>query len=110
MNVLNLDELATITRTITLGGVAHPVEDLTVEGFIATSKEAKELESNEGRTLSDMVIATIRIIRRSVPTLSEEALNKLTLEKLTLVSKFLRGELEKDVVASETTAPGEAKN
>ena len=119
MNVLNLDALSEVHRSITLKGITYPVEEMTVENFILTSKEAEELDKNKDLTMRDMVEATVRIIERSVPTIPKEELLKLNLQKLTMISKFLRGDAEEEAKksleseqaqAAEVGAEGEQKN
>lgn len=104
MNVLNLDELSQQTRTITIKGVAHEVVDMTVEDFIETSKaiEAlKKAESDKNTTESDKTVGQVKhaidMICRRVPTLTPADLSKLSMEKLSLIMKFIQGEMDEKV-------------
>ena len=110
MKILNLDALAAPKRTLTLGGVTYDVEEMTVENFIETTRIAEELETKGDKlTFADQIGATIGMIKRSVPDITEQQLRKLNLEQLTMVSKFLRGELDSETEAVESVE-GEVKN
>lgn len=107
MKTLNIDALAKTTRTLTFGGETYPVLEMTVENFIETSKEAAALEKKDGVTFLDQLQMTMNIVRRSVPTLPVEKLQGLSIEQLVTVSKFLRGELDKEATEVEEVVEGE---
>lgn len=104
MDVLNLDELSKQTRTITIKGQSHEVIDMTVEDFIETTKAIEEMEKKEKVSDVDEVVSAIGIISRRVPTLSVDELNKLSMEKLSLIMKFIQGQMDE-----EKAAKGEIK-
>lgn len=109
MKVLNLDALAPAKRTLTLNGKTHAIEEMTVENFIATTKEAEDLEKKGGEvTFADQIEATIGMILRSIPTLPREELRRLSIEQLSVISKFLRGEMDGDE-ETESSEGGEKK-
>lgn len=109
MKFLNLDDLAKHNRTLTIGGVEHVVEEMTVGNFIETTNAASKMGENP--TFRQQVDATIDMILRSVPTLKREELNKLPLEKLTTIIRFIRGELdvEEPTKAEEDKPEGKSK-
>ena len=109
MKTLNLDSLATVARTLTIGGATYEVQEMTVENFIETTREAELLEKKEDASIPEQMEATIKMIHRSIPTCPESVLRKMTLEQLALVSRFLRGELDETAPKSAETAKGGAK-
>jgi hypothetical protein len=92
MKALNLDVLSREVRTITLGGLDHEVIDMTVEDFIETSRAIDELEKDT--SVTSQLESSIAMICRRVPTLTPEQLKKLSLEKLTLILKFIKGDMD----------------
>lgn len=110
MKTLNIDALAKVSRTITVGGETYDVQDMTVENFIETTRAADELEAKGSKaTFLDQIKMTIATIQRSVPTCPAEKLNGLSIEQLVAISKFLRGELEGEETKIVTTEGGEKK-
>lgn len=106
MKTLNLDALAKSNRTLTLNGKTHDVLEMTVENFIETTKAADEL--GEDASISVQMEATIKMISRSVPTVESTELRKLTLEQLTTIVKYVRGDFDK-TDETETPAPTEGE-
>lgn len=106
MKTLNIDALAKTTRTLTLGGETYPVVEMTVENFIETSKTAAELKKKENVTFIDQLEMTMGIVRRSVPTLPVSKLQGLSIEQLVTISKFLRGDLDKEAEGVEEVVEG----
>lgn len=111
MKTLNLDVLAKANRTITLGGKTYEVVEMTVENFIETTKAAERL--GDDSTFVDQVEATIEMILRSVPSIERDTLKKLSLEQLTTIVKFIRGDMDgedsgEDSGEGEGEQPGKA--
>lgn len=105
MKTLNLDALAKTNRTLTLGGVDYEVVEMTVENFIETTKAAQKLGDSAG--VVEQMEAAIDMILRSIPSMDKGVLGKLSLEQLTTIVKFVRGELdEKEAPAAEGAAEG----
>lgn len=102
MKALNIDALAKANRTLTLGGKEYVVEEMTVENFIATSKAAEKLGSNS--PLSEQIEAAVEMILRSVPSLAREAISKLSLDHLTTIVKFVRGDLDTETATEVANA------
>lgn len=112
--VLDLDKFGgDAERTITILGKTYPVEEMTVENFIQTTKDAERLEADKEATYADQLVSTIAMIQRSVPSISAEELQKLSLTKMGVIVKFLNGdmdeELEKAAEAQAAEAGDEAK-
>jgi len=105
VKTLNLDELAAVERTITIKGETHNVTEMTVGNFLDTSKEADELEKIKDP--AKQLESTIRLIRRSVPTLTEETLRSMSFEKLFTVVKFIQGEMDKEMHDAATEGAGQ---
>lgn len=101
MKTLNLDALAKTNRTITLGGKDYEVVEMTVENFIETTKAAEKL--GDSASFVEQMEAAIEMILRSVPTIERNTLNRLSLEQLTTIVKFVRGDLD------STEAPPQAE-
>lgn len=105
MKTLNIEALTKADRTITLFGVTHDVVEMTVENFVATTEAAERLGKNP--SLKDQVNETVDMILRSVPTASRDDLRKLTLEQLSTVIRFIRGDLDEPAKAeAEGAAEG----
>lgn len=92
--ILNLDELATEVRSITMKGVEHPVLETSVESFIAGSKLTDSIDDET--PIAVRLIVTVKSIMLSVPTLDESLLMKMPMEKLTMIAKFVRGDDDLD--------------
>lgn len=104
MKVLNLDDLAKTTRTLTLDGVQHEVLDMTVGAFIEATKNEEKMKK---ASLADQFENAVKMVHERVPTLSEERLKKLNFDRLTIILKFITGELDGEQKAEE--APEEGK-
>lgn len=101
--VLNLDKLSkATTRQLTINGVNYPIEAMTVENFIETSRTVERLVKGDP-SLADQVEATVDMICRAVPSVPREALVKYELELLNTIATFVRGE---DVEEQEVEEEG----
>lgn len=110
--ILNLDNLPSEpTRELVLKGKKHPIPDMTVNNFLVTSRTAKKLVE-DGASYADQIEETIKMIQRCVPTVTREDLIDFSLERLGLISNFVRGEDvdEAEEVAVAAAAEGEAGN
>jgi hypothetical protein len=108
--ILNLDALPPTPeeakREIQIGGVTHPILDMSVNDFIATTREAMSMAQDENATVADHMEVTIRMITRMVPTLTAADLGGYKLKQLSAIASFVRGEDPVD----ETAAPAEGDN
>jgi hypothetical protein len=90
MKILNLDKLNTNEqRKLVIGNVSYPVEEMTVENFIATTKAAEDIKDD---SLAVQIEATVDMICRSVPTIDSAILKKLSLDQLNMIVAFVRGD------------------
>jgi hypothetical protein len=102
MKVLNLDKLAVKSqRELVLGGVAHVINDMTVENFIETTKAAEKI-ADAG--MAEQISATIEMVLRSVPTLTNADLQGMSLENLRTIVSFVRGDDDVPGVESSEVA------
>jgi hypothetical protein len=99
MKILNIDNFASKEkRQLTIAGVSYPVEEMSVENFIQTTRAAEKLSGEE--SIATQVEATIDMICRSVPGIDNAVLTKLSLSQLQTIVTFVRGD---DVDGTETT-------
>lgn len=104
--ILNLDKLATSSsRVLTLNGVDYKVVPMSVANFIETSHDVEALVKADA-PLADQVRATMDMICRCVPDMPRAELDKYGVDKLNMISTFVRGE---DVEEQETVAGEEGK-
>jgi hypothetical protein len=109
IKILNLDTLPTKApqRQITLGGVSYDVREMNVEDFIETNLAAERLEgvTDPKIQLAEMIAS----IKRAVPDVPEDTLNKLPLEKLGVLTAFIRGMFDPDAKDAAAGAEGGEK-
>ena len=104
--ILNIDAISAPNRILSLAGKDYPIDDLTVENFIATTKEAERLkdEKNQGVQME----ATIDMIMRSIPTIERGTLTALSLDKLLIIVRFVQGEMD-EAPSVKSTPEGDEK-
>lgn len=103
---LDLDKLEpTSNRSLTIKGVSYPVEPMSVENFVVTTRTIQRLTANEATTLADQMEATVDMICRSVPSVPRDVLLKYSLETLNNIASFVRGE---DVEGQQSAVADEA--
>ena len=89
--ILNLDAITTgDKRSLKIDGKQYPIEEMTVENFLETTRAAENLAKNSA-SLAEEIEATIGMITRSVPTIDRNLLAKLPLAKLRLITDFVNG-------------------
>jgi hypothetical protein len=101
---LNLDEISSPTRTVTIGGVEYEVVTMTVENFIETTKATK----TEGLTESEQMERMVEMVGRYIPEIDKNILNKLPIEKITVLLEFVTGAMDAKE-EPEAEAEGDAK-
>lgn len=106
---LNLDEMAPVRRTVTLFGQSYPVKDMTVQHFIEMNSLAEELEKKKVDTPVEAVNATVRSVTLSLEGCDESVINKLTVEQLAVLSRFIRNELAPTEVEASGAGNAEAQ-
>lgn len=98
MKVLNLDALTkSPTRTLIIDGKEYAVNEMTVGDFIEAQKDTKLIEANKNDSQIWME-ATVRFIQRAFPTMPVERIQKFTIEEMSIIVKFINGELEAEAV------------
>ena len=95
MQTLNLDELAAAKRSVTLHGIEHNVQEMSVEDFIAANIDAKALEGSGPQSVKENIEGTIVHLRRAIPTFEPEVLRKLSVPQLTALVQFVNGTLDR---------------
>lgn len=94
--VLNLDAVgAKEARELHLEGKAYAVREMSVGDFIETSRIAKKLEGETDFAVQ--MLESIKLIQRAVPDIDVAALERLNLEKLFAISRFVRGDDPEDI-------------
>ena len=93
MKVLNLDKLSTKgQRQLRLGGVDHTVLPMTVGNYVETTLAAERMVDAGDTSFVTELRETVAMIRRSVPTASEEELSGLELSQLHAIVEFIKGD------------------
>jgi hypothetical protein len=105
-NLLDLDSLSKVEKSIILNGKEYAVKEMTVESFIAATKEAQEFAAKGDESIVANLEATCRMLRRTIPDLSEETIRSLDFNKLKVLVAFVQGEVEE---ASEGAPEGNAQ-
>jgi hypothetical protein len=94
--ILNLDKLVKEAgRQLVLEGATHNIREMSVTDFIEVTRMAEAMQ-RDGATVADQVEATVKLIVRLIPTITEETLVKLPLETLSEIASFVRGETNGD--------------
>lgn len=118
--LLNVDALESDQRTLQIAGVEYKVLEMNVENFIATSKDAEQLQDS-GAPLTRQIESAVDLIRRSVPDCPREVLMAVPLRHLQVIVGFVRGDeveaspeaglaqIEKDVAAAVAAGKGAKK-
>lgn len=107
MKILNLDTYAEVKRQITLDGKSHSIVETTVQEFCNNLVAAEIIEKADLQGVEATkrgVDLSIASILQSIPTLDEERVRRLNLVQMSVVLKFIRGDLDPDVV--QPVAPG----
>jgi hypothetical protein len=103
--ILDLDKFGEeADRTITIKGIEYPVQEMSFENFVETTKQAQKLQDDPAATTADHMEASISMIQRTVPTIPAEVLRGLSLVKLGVIVKFLHGELDAELEKTAATA------
>lgn len=111
MEILNIDAFAQPKRFMVLAGQRHEVKPLTVQDFIDNLKAATELEKQGAADLPlhEQVDASVREIVKAVPTLDEAVVRGLSIEAVTAIMKFIRGDLDPTEAAPGAQGDADAK-
>lgn len=107
MKVLNLDGFAQVKRQLSLKGKSHDVLETSVQQFIDNLAAAEALEAKGEKTpetLSRQVQASVDAILQSVPSMAREELVGLSIDALSTILKFIRGEIDPETPATPAAA------
>ena len=114
-NFIDLDEVdpAVPTIVIKLNGVEHQLVPLTVEGFIANTRDQNELNKvseTDPDAIEKNISLVIKMLTRTFPTVAEDDLRKLPLAKLWKLLEFARNaggqaEVEQEAAKAEENPP-----
>ena len=110
MQILNLDALLPVQRSIKLKGKEHPVQELSLEGFLQMRRDFEALGGREA-TEEENLELSIRHAMRMLPTLSEGDIRALTPEQTTALVEFLNTEAQAQATAgAQGASEGVTKN
>lgn len=99
--LLNLDEIAPkAEKVIVLKGKEHEMKPVSVGDFIRLTQEVEDMAGKEIK-VSEQFKYFIKTVMDSFPTIEEEVLTGLTLEKLRVIVDFIRAEAEEEVDGAE---------
>lgn len=102
ISYLNLDELATVERTLHFKGEDHPQQELSVEGFIALTRELQDYEVREEElSIRERIEMLAKIVASNFPTLGLARARAMTLRQLLAVVSFMRQAEEEVAGAAE---------
>lgn len=91
MKTLNLDELAKVQATVTIGGKEHEIKELSVEAFIEASAEAKRMKDMNETDIAADIDATVKHLHRIIPSLPESEIRALNMAQLHMLLAFVNG-------------------
>lgn len=98
--ILNLDELeTTIEKVIVLKGVKHPFVPFSVGDFIDNLKEMEANAKREDVPMSEYMEHMIGMVQRSFPSIPEQEVRDLPMEKLKAITDFIKGVTEEEALA-----------
>jgi hypothetical protein len=107
--VLNLDEIETTSdRSIILNKASHAFQPYTVGAFIEQMKAMEEFGKRTDVTTSEYLEHMVATIHGAFPTAPLAELKELSMEKIKLISDFVKGDLHKEAVAGLETADAPA--
>lgn len=108
-NFLDLDAVAPeIDLTVKLNGKKHKLKPLSVEDFIKNTKDQAALGAST--QVEDEVNLVLRMLTRSFPTMTEDELRQVPLNKLWKLLEFARDNGGASKVEEETKAETAAEN
>ena len=98
--LLNLNQLSPKeVREVRIGDKLYSIKEMSVEDFIETTRVAEAMETE--MSYAKQLNATIGLVRRSIPDISESVLLQLSLEQLRALTAFVRGEDPEKLVNQE---------
>lgn len=110
---LNLDELATPTKSIILDGLRHDMRELTVQEFIDRARDAAKVQAAakvddpEAWTMDVKIEKLVEMVHDAFPSVSKERFGKLQFNQLNAILD-LTMKTPEQVAADIKTAEGNA--
>lgn len=102
IKICNLDLIAPApARELVLGGVTYKVEPLTVEKFVEFNQLRQSIGADS--SLQEGLKVAKGIIKSSIPEMSEEIMDRMTIAQLQLVVAFINDEIPEDVLTGAQT-------
>lgn len=111
-DLLNLDELAEVSKQVKLHGEVYEMKEASVREYIAFQRDAKKLEANGDDGLEEFEMS-IRMISLMFPDIPEDVLSSLTFSQLSKIIQLIQkgdDEIVKEVEAAEATEDSEKKS
>lgn len=109
--IVNLDKLATKRdKVVVLGGVEHPMKNLTVQDYVQQMKATQEIqnmveEDNGIETTEKIMNLTIQALMFLFPTITKEQFESLNMDQLSAIRQLADEYTGED--APEPTTTGE---
>jgi hypothetical protein len=106
--MLNLNQLsAKETREVQIGDVTYKIKEMSVEDFVETTRVAEEMEKEQ--SYAKQIEATVGLIKRAIPDISDKVLMDLTLDQLRGLTAFIRGVDAETIMKAEAEAQAEGQ-
>lgn len=99
MELLNLDEILTIKRKITIGGVDYDVSDQSIGQMITTLQVQKLIES-EGDE-EELMMQIVESIKAIIPACPEEVIRRLPMRGVNAIFEFANASDKEAIEGSE---------
>lgn len=95
--VLNLDDVAAPPKQFVYQGETHEVKQLSVAGYMEVTKIIEKVQEQAEAETDDNVMSELeqfgmmkRVIQLTVPTMTDELINSMTLPQLMALSEFVK--------------------
>lgn len=85
-STLNLDELASEKRVVTLKGVSYEMKEMSVSDFIELTRISENL--SDDMPPSEQMELMVRMIQMSFPEMPKEVLHGLNIRQLNKITEF----------------------
>lgn len=106
--LLNLNELSgKEKREVQIGAKTYSIKEMSVEDFIETTRIAEEMEKET--SYAKQISATVGLIKRAIPDISDDVLMNLSLDQLRGLTAFIRGVDAETIINAEREAQAEAE-
>lgn len=94
--LLNLDAMMPEeSREVLMNGKVYQIKEMTVEDFMLMTQLAEKLQ--ETTRVQDHINHTIELITQVCPGMPKDELNALSINKLSALAKFIRGDEPEEI-------------